>query len=96
MEFLKALQIGTTNPGVSTGTQWISSAGETIDSYSPVDGKKIASVTAADKEAYETVLKQAEEAFKVWRLVPAPTGNDRYLRFCRWSLQAITWVNHAQ
>ena len=76
MEFLKALQIGTTNPGVSTGTQWISSAGETIDSYSPVDGKKIASVTAADKDAYETVIKQAEEAFKVWRLVPAPKRGE--------------------
>jgi len=76
MEFLKALQIGTMNPGVSTGTQWISSSGETIDSYSPVDGKKIASVTAADKEAYETVLKQAEEAFKVWRLVPAPKRGE--------------------
>ena len=76
MEFLKALQIGTTNPGVSTGTQWISSAGETIDSYSPVDGKKIASVTAADKDGYETVIKQAEVAFKVWRLVPAPKRGE--------------------
>ncbi len=76
MEFLKTLQIGTTNPGVSTGTRWIASAGETIDSYSPVDGKKIASVTAADKAAYETVMQNAEEAFKTWRLVPAPRRGE--------------------
>ena len=62
MEFLKALQIGATNPGLSTGTQWIHSSGETIDSYSPVDGKKIASVAVADKAGYETVIKKAEEA----------------------------------
>ncbi len=76
MEFLKTLQIGTTNPGVSTGTRWIASAGETIDSYSPVDGKIIASVTAADKAGYETVMQKAEEAFKTWRLVPAPRRGE--------------------
>ncbi|HPN58859.1 MAG TPA: aldehyde dehydrogenase family protein, partial [Chitinophagaceae bacterium] len=76
MEFLKTLQIGTTNPGVSTGTRWITSAGETIDSYSPVDGKIIASVTAADKAGYETVMQKAEEAFKTWRLVPAPRRGE--------------------
>ncbi len=76
MEFLKALQIGATNPGLSTGTQWIHSSGETIDSYSPVDGKKIASVAVADKAGYETVIKKAEEAFKTWRLVPAPKRGE--------------------
>ena len=76
MEFLKTLQIGSSNPGVSTGTRWIESAGETIDSYSPVDGKKIASVQAADKAGYETVMQKAEEAFKTWRLVPAPRRGE--------------------
>jgi aldehyde dehydrogenase (NAD+) len=76
MEFLKTLQIGHSNPGVSTGTQWIQSAGETIDSYSPVDGKKIASVQAADKAGYEAVMQKAEEAFNTWRLVPAPRRGE--------------------
>jgi aldehyde dehydrogenase (NAD+) len=76
MEFLKTLQIGHSNPGVSTGTRWIESAGETIDSYSPVDGKKIASVQAADKAGYETVMQKAEEAFNTWRLVPAPRRGE--------------------
>ncbi|MBN8685393.1 MAG: aldehyde dehydrogenase family protein [Chitinophagales bacterium] len=76
MEFLKTLQIGTVNPGVSTGTVWLPSGGETIDSFSPVDGKKIASVTAADKAGYEAVMQAAETAFKQWRLVPAPKRGE--------------------
>jgi len=76
MEFLKTLRIDTVNPGVSTGTAWIPSGGETIDSFSPVDGKKIASVIVADKTGYETVLRAAEAAFKEWRLVPAPKRGE--------------------
>ncbi len=76
MDFLKTLQIGSTNLGISTGTEWLPSAGEIIDSCSPVDGKKIASVTTADKESYEAVIRKAEEAFKTWRLVPAPRRGE--------------------
>jgi len=76
MDFLKTLKIESINKGVSTGTQWITSKGETIDSFSPVDGKKIGSVTTADKESYEAVIKKAEEAFKTWRLMPAPKRGE--------------------
>src|SRR5258705_6841065 len=76
MDFLETLKIGSTNKGISTGTQWITSKGETIDSFSPVDGKKIGSVTSADKESYEAVIKKAEEAFKTWRLMPAPKRGE--------------------
>ena len=74
MDFLKTLHIEKTNLGVSTGANWIKSAGENIDSYSPVDGKLIASVTGADKDAYEKVIHQAEEAFKQWRLFLLPNA----------------------
>lgn len=76
MDFLSTLKIDSTNKGVSTGTQWISSKGEIIDSFSPVDGNKIGSVIAADKDSYEAVIKKAEEAFKTWRLVPAPKRGE--------------------
>lgn len=76
MDFLKTLGIESTNKGVSTGTQWVSSTGETIDSFSPVDGKKIGSVVAADKNTYETVITKAEDAFKTWRLIPAPKRGE--------------------
>jgi aldehyde dehydrogenase (NAD+) len=76
MDFLHTLKIDSINKGVSTGSQWILSNGGTIDSFSPVDGKKIASVTTADKESYEAVLIKAEEAFQTWRLVPAPKRGE--------------------
>ena len=76
MDFLKTLGIESTNKGVSTGTQWVSSTGETIDSFSPVDGKKIGSIVAADKNTYETVITKAEDAFKTWRLMPAPKRGE--------------------
>jgi aldehyde dehydrogenase (NAD+) len=76
MDFLKTLRLEATNKGAGTGTQWINPTGETIDSFSPVDGKKIGSVTAADKTSYEAVIKKAEEAFPTWRLMPAPKRGE--------------------
>jgi aldehyde dehydrogenase (NAD+) len=72
MQFLSTLQVQQKNRGVSTGTKWLASKGAAIDSYSPVDGKIIASVKSADKESYEAVLQQAQIAFAEWRQWPAP------------------------
>ena len=76
MDFLKTLRIEANNIGVSTGINKIKSSGEKIDSFSPVDGKLIGSVTSADKESYETVIKKAGEAFLTWRLTPAPKRGE--------------------
>ena len=76
MEFLHQLKIKENNSGVSTGSQWRPSSGEIIQSFSPVEGKLIASVTAADKESYNTVINQAGEAFKEWRMWPSPKRGD--------------------
>ena len=76
MEFLQQLGITPQNPGVSTGIQWINSTGATIDSYSPVDGKKIGSVTTADKQSYEQVITKAQEAFATWCMWPAPKRGE--------------------
>ncbi|MBK5269444.1 MAG: aldehyde dehydrogenase family protein, partial [Bacteroidia bacterium] len=76
MDFLKTLKIKPNNNGVSTGSQWIHSAGLKIESFSPVDGKLIGTVTATDKESYDKVIITAAEAFKMWRLVPAPKRGE--------------------
>jgi aldehyde dehydrogenase (NAD+) len=76
MEFLKSLGIQSTNKGVSTGQQWIDSTGEVINSFSPVDGKLIGSVTSADKSSFEGVIKRSQQAFNQWRLVPAPKRGE--------------------
>lgn len=73
---LKNLGINKTNMGASTGTKWIASKGEMIESYSPVDGKLIATVSSVDNSTYEKVVKTAHKAFKEWRLMPAPKRGE--------------------
>lgn len=75
-EVLKALSIQPLNEGISTGQHWIKGNGGLIDSYSPVDGKLIASVSVADKDAYEQVVSTAQKAFTEWRQWPAPKRGE--------------------
>ena len=76
MHFLEALSIKSTNPGTSTGTQFIDSKGQTLESLSPVDGKRIAALTMTDKAAYEKVVAAAQQAFTIWRTWPAPRRGE--------------------
>ena len=76
MKFLKTLKIQSNNNGVSTGLSWLKSNGEKLDSYSPVDGKLIASVSGADAKTYEAVLLKAQLAFTEWRNWPAPKRGE--------------------
>ena len=73
---LKTLGINKINDGTSTGTKTIKSNGEKISSYSPVDGKLIATVIGASKSNYEAVVKQSEKAFEEWRMIPAPKRGE--------------------
>jgi aldehyde dehydrogenase (NAD+) len=75
-EVLKRLGINDINPGACTGTQWITTAGEVTESVSPVDGSVIAGVQNASVEDYGLIIKQAEEAFTVWRKTPAPVRGE--------------------
>jgi aldehyde dehydrogenase (NAD+) len=76
MDFLKVLKIAQENNGVSSGSKWQKTTGEKINSFSPVDGKLIGSVISADKESYEKIIRTAEQAFKEWRLIPAPQRGE--------------------
>lgn len=73
---LKELGIKETNYGASTGLKHIFTKGKKIDSFSPVDGQLIGSVNAATSEDYINVMKVADDAFKVWRLMPAPKRGE--------------------
>jgi aldehyde dehydrogenase (NAD+) len=77
-DILKKLEIdvNVVNPGISTGTSFMTGAGAALDSYSPADGKKIASIGTASHEEYEAVIKKAEAAYAEWRLVPAPKRGE--------------------
>lgn len=79
-EALQQLNIQSTNNGTSTGSEWFSS-GEEITSSSPVDGQQIASVKTTTKEDYEKVMAAATDAFKTWRVMPAPQRGEIVRQF---------------
>ena len=74
--FLKELKISELNKGVSTGSKWISTSGEKIKSFSPVDGKPIATINACDKRSFDHVVETAQNAFLEWRTWPAPMRGE--------------------
>ncbi len=71
-EILKTLGVEQLNNGASTGSDWINTSGETITSFSPVDGKAIAAVQSAQVQDYEKVIEKAQAAFLEWKKKPAP------------------------
>lgn len=77
---LEILGVKAINNGTSTGNNWFSN-GEKIDSYSPVDGALIGSVTTTTAQDYEKVMQTATEAFKTFRLMPAPKRGEIVRQF---------------
>ena len=75
-EALAGLGLSKNNSGVSTGANWLKTRGVKIDSHSPVDGKLIGSVQAADDAAYRQIVVQARKAFIEWRTWPAPRRGE--------------------
>ncbi len=73
---LAALGIKEHNNGASTGLEWTATTGKIIESYSPADGKLIGKIATATNEDYERTILKAQEAFKTWRMVPAPKRGD--------------------
>jgi len=75
-EMLASLGLQEINNGLTTGTVWYETGGETTVSVTPVDGSEIAKVKNASLDDYEKVMRKAEEAFKIWRMIPAPKRGE--------------------
>jgi aldehyde dehydrogenase (NAD+) len=73
---MRALGLAQTSDGVSTGLNWSRGTGDTINSYSPVDGSLIGSVGSALRHEYDSVVDTAQHAYTVWRTWPAPKRGD--------------------
>ena len=76
MDFSKYFDTNKIQAGVSTGSNWWNGKGETISSYSPVDGKLIGQIDTATKDDFNKAIEQAEIAWKQWRLIPAPKRGE--------------------
>ena len=79
-EALELLGIHDINDGTSTGSKHFSS-GETIASYSPVDGALIAKVRTTSAQDYSQVMNTATAAFKFWKTKPAPQRGEIVRQF---------------
>ena len=75
-DFLKELGIKEVNSG-AYGGGWLDNPGGTeLVSYNPATGKPIAKIIQADEEDYEKIVAKAAEAFKTWRMIPAPKRGE--------------------
>ncbi len=75
---LKELGINEKNYGACTGAgEWSSTTddGELI-SINPTTGKPIASVYKCSEADYDRIISESKEAFKEWRMVPAPVRGE--------------------
>ncbi len=73
---LKQLGINKLNEGAFSGVKSRKAGGAQIVSYSPVDGKPIATVKAVNKKTYTEVVDKAQSAFGEWRMWPAPKRGE--------------------
>lgn len=74
-DFLEKLGIKDENSGAYCG-EWLKTSGKTLDVFTPIDGTLIAKVNQASKHDYEKVMENASEAFRKWRMIPAPKRGE--------------------
>ena len=74
MDFLRELGIEKVNSGACSGPgRWSPTEGrDLLASFNPATGQEIAKVAQATEKDYEAVMEVAVEAFKKWRMIPAP------------------------
>lgn len=73
--FLKELDLQDVNAGTWCGDA-ATDSGQYIESYSPVDGKLIGKVSVTTRKEYDDIIDASQEAFKVWRNIPAPKRGE--------------------
>lgn len=74
---LARLNIQDINAGAYSGFRWHSkTANKLLNSINPSNEKRIASVSTCAEQDYQEILKRAQDAFSVWREVPAPKRGE--------------------
>jgi aldehyde dehydrogenase (NAD+) len=73
---LKSLGISENQSGCAIGAKWGHTKGKSVPARSPIDGRTLANVAWADAADVDRAVEAAFEAFKSWRLVPAPKRGE--------------------
>ena len=75
-ELLQNLGIEAINSGVSCGDGKEATGHSRIHSTNPATGEALPGVRTASPEDYERVVERARDAFRSWRMVPAPRRGE--------------------
>ncbi|HEX3895105.1 MAG TPA: aldehyde dehydrogenase family protein [Rudaea sp.] len=79
---LKALGLADVESGTYLGNgEWSKADAATIDVVNPSTHETLGRVRASSEADYETIVKRAQEAFKIWRTTPAPKRGEA-IRIC--------------
>lgn len=74
--FIKKLGLSEEELGTYTGLTSYGNFKNSIESFSPVDGKRIAQIGVTSTSDYEKVIEEAQKAQLIWRKVPAPKRGE--------------------
>ncbi len=74
---LKPFGLTEKNSGATTGREIYSDpGGDSVVRHSPADGQPLPAVEHVTPAIYEKVVERAVEAFRAWRLIPAPKRGE--------------------
>ena len=62
--------------GAAAGAKWMATRGPELTVRSPIDGSTLATIRTATPHDVPRVIDAAHEAFKTWRVVPAPKRGE--------------------
>jgi len=73
---LRELDLNSEEHGVFANGSRHGSSGKSLQSFSPINGAQIGSVSVASESDYEYAIKEAQRTFLEWRLLPAPRRGE--------------------
>lgn len=74
-EILEAIDMLGNYTGAGSGS-WLECSGKELSSLSPINGQVIGKIQSATRDSYERIVADSVEAFRQWRLVPAPKRGE--------------------
>ncbi len=78
---LKQLGLADLRHSVAIGNDWQAGQGDPHTVRSPIDGSTLAEIHFAGRGQVQAAMEAASEAFRSWRVVPAPARGELVRRF---------------
>ncbi len=75
-QIFRALGLSARMKGASTGGAWFADSKDDLETVNPTTGEVLARIEQASAKDYDKVMREAKQAFLVWRAVPAPRRGE--------------------